>query len=93
MKYYMWGVLAMASLVAALFFLRYWRSSRDRLFAFFAIAFFLMTLEWTVSGVLGVSEESRHFYVLLLRILAFVAIIVGVLDKNQRDRRHAGASR
>jgi hypothetical protein len=93
MKYYMWGVLAMASLVAALFFLRYWRSSRDRLFAFFAIAFFLMTLEWTVSAVLGVSEESRHFYVLLLRILAFVAIIVGVLDKNQRDRRHAGASR
>mgnify|MGYP006159526407 CR=1 FL=1 len=30
----------MASLVAALFFLKFWRRSRDRLFAMFAAAFF-----------------------------------------------------
>ena len=44
MKFFVWGVLAMGSLVPALFFLRYWRSSRDRLFAFFAVAFGLMAL-------------------------------------------------
>ena len=89
MKYYMWGLLAMASLVPALFFLRYWRSSRDRLFAFFAVAFALMALEWTLSALYG-TDLSDHFYVLLLRILAFVAIIIGVLDKNQREGRQAG---
>jgi hypothetical protein len=90
MKFYVWGVLAMASLVPALFFLRYWRSSRDRLFAFFAIAFGLMALQWTLSVLEG-TDEADHSYVLLLRILAFVAIIVGVLDKNHRERRASGS--
>ena len=31
MRTFMWGVLAMASLVSALFFLRFWRESRERL--------------------------------------------------------------
>lgn len=86
MKYYVWGVLSMGCLVAALFFMRYWRSSRDRLFVFFAAAFALMGLQWTVSSLLGV-EETHHADLLILRILAFISIIVGILDKNRRDRR------
>lgn len=31
--------------VAGLFFLRFWRRSRDRFFAFFAAAFWLMALQ------------------------------------------------
>jgi hypothetical protein len=31
------GAIAMASLVAALFFLRFWRDTKDRLFLFFSI--------------------------------------------------------
>jgi len=89
MKFFVWGVLAMGCLVPALFFLRYWRSSRDRLFAFFAIAFGLMALEWLLAA-LGGTDEADHFQVLLLRILAFVAIIIGVLDKNRRQRRVPG---
>ncbi|HEY7928405.1 MAG TPA: DUF5985 family protein [Steroidobacteraceae bacterium] len=85
MKFFVWGLLAMGSLVPALFFLRYWRSSRDRLFAFFAVAFGLMALEWLLAS-LGGTDEADHFQVLLLRILAFVSIIIGVLDKNHRDR-------
>jgi hypothetical protein len=85
MKFYVWGVLAMASLAPALFFLRYWRSSRDRLFAFFAVAFGLMALQWTLSALTG-TDEADHSYVLLLRILAFASIIIGVLDKNHRER-------
>ena len=89
MKFFVWGVLAMGSLVPALFFLRYWRSSRDRLFAFFAVAFGLMALEWLLAALWG-TDEADHFQVLLLRILAFVAIIVGVLDKNRRQRGFPG---
>jgi hypothetical protein len=85
MKFFVWGLLAMGSLVPALFFLRYWRSSRDRLFAFFAVAFGLMALEWLLAS-LGGTDEADHFQVLLLRILAFVSIIIGVLDKNHRER-------
>ena len=33
------GAVAMASLVIALFFLRFWRDSRDRFFLYFALSF------------------------------------------------------
>ena len=35
------GVIATASVAAALFFLRFWRASRDPLFLAFALAFFI----------------------------------------------------
>ncbi len=35
----MLGAAATASLVAALFFLRFWRQSRDSLFLWFSVAF------------------------------------------------------
>ena len=35
------GAIAAMSLVAALFFLRYWKSTRDRFFLFFALSFFI----------------------------------------------------
>jgi hypothetical protein len=86
MKYYMWGLLAMSTLVAAIFFWHYWRTTRDRLFAFFSASFALMALQWTASALAG-TDEIKHPYLLLLRLGAFVSIIVGVLDKNRRDQR------
>jgi Family of unknown function (DUF5985) len=35
------GAIAMASLVAGLFFLRFWKDTKDRLFLFFSISFFV----------------------------------------------------
>jgi hypothetical protein len=39
------GAVSMGFFIAAGFFFRFWRESRDRLFAFFATAFFLMALD------------------------------------------------
>jgi hypothetical protein len=85
MKYYVWGTLAMACLVAALLFLRQWRNTRDRLFLFFAAGFALMALQWTAASLAGTAEQS-HSYLLLPRLLAFISIIIAVIDKNRRDR-------
>ena len=86
MKYYVWGVLAMSTLVAAMFLLHYWRTTRDRLFGFFAAAFAVMSAQWTASALAG-TDEVHHPYPLLLRLCAFLMIIAGVMDKNRRDRR------
>jgi len=86
MKYYLWGSLAMSSLVVGLFFLHHWRITRDRLFAFFAAAFALMALQWTATALTG-TDEQNHSYLLLLRLCAFVSIIIGVMDKNRRNSR------
>jgi Family of unknown function (DUF5985) len=84
MKYYMWGVLAMGCLVVAMLFLRYWRTSHQRLFVFFSAAFALLSVQWTLSALSG-TDEANHADLLILRIFAFLCIIAGVLDRNRRD--------
>jgi hypothetical protein len=85
MRHFLWGALAMSSAIAALFFLRYWRISRDRLFVYFSIAFAAMALNWIGLAVVDPSVETRH-QLYLLRLAAFVLIIIGIVDKNQRSR-------
>lgn len=83
MNEFLWGALAMASWVAGLFFLQFWRSTRDRLFLFFCLAFWVFSLTWIGLGVLQPPLESRH-YTYVFRLLAFALIIVGIVDKNRR---------
>ena len=83
-KQFCWGVLTMASLVATLLFLRYWKVSRDRLFAFFAFA--LLAINWLVLAAVYPAFEARHL-IYLIRLAAFIFIIVGILDKNRRALR------
>ncbi len=75
------GAMSAGYAMAGLFFLRFWWRTRDRLFAAFAVAFWLMALNQAVAGF------SRHAHAensaaYLLRLAAFVLIIVAVLSKN-----------
>jgi hypothetical protein len=80
------GALALSAWVAGLFFLRFWRSSGDRLFAYFCTAFWLLALNWLGLGLVHWLPETRH-QVFLVRLLAFVLIIVAIVDKNRRANR------
>lgn len=79
------GVSAAAAWAAGLFFLRFWQESRDRLFAFFGGAFWLLALSWTLLAVISPTEESRP-YVYGLRLLAFLLIIAATVEKNRARR-------
>lgn len=79
------GALAFASWVAGLFFLRFWRLSRDRLFVFLCAAFWLLGVNWLSLAANHWVPETRH-QAFLVRLLAFVLIIIGVIDKNRRGR-------
>lgn len=83
-RLFFWGALFMACATAAVFFLRYWRSTGDRLFAFFAVAFAVMALNWVSLAFIDPGEELRHI-LYLLRLLAFVLIAVGIVDRNRRS--------
>lgn len=76
------GAIAMASLVAAMFFLRFWQNTRDRFFLFFAVSFFVEALNRVALGLTAVSEEDQPFFY-LIRLCAFVLIIVAIMDKNR----------
>jgi hypothetical protein len=86
MQQFLWGTAAMGCWVAGLFFLRFWRTSLDRLFLFFGAAFWVFGLNWVWLAVANVAVESRH-QVYLLRLVAFALIILGIVDKNRRTKR------
>ncbi|MGH6986724.1 MAG: DUF5985 family protein [Caulobacteraceae bacterium] len=81
------GALCAGFLVAAGFFLSFWRRTRDGLFAAFSIAFLLMAANQGFTGFTHTArgEDAAAF---LLRLAAFGVIILGVLAKNaQRNPR------
>ncbi len=78
---FMSGALTLGFIVAALFFLRFWRRTRDRLFLAFAIAFVLLALNQALAQWLGAADE-RVGYTYLLRVIGFVLILAAVVDKN-----------
>ena len=75
------GAVTMGYLVAALFFVRFWSKSRDRLFLAFAVAFVLLALNQLLALLLGAADE-RIGYTYLLRVLGFVLILAAIVDKN-----------
>lgn len=76
------GAIGMASLVAGLLFARYWRSTRDRFFLFFAASFCVEGINRFLMGASpSASEYQPLFY--LIRLGAFLLIIVAIVDKNR----------
>ncbi len=75
------GVITAGFLVASLFFLRFWRRTRDGLFAIFAAAFVLLALNQALAVLLELGREELG-WVYLLRIAAFTLIIIGIVRKN-----------
>jgi hypothetical protein len=76
----------MACVVVAIFFFHYWRTSRDRLFAYFCVAFTAMALDWLGHAVLSQRDPLRSD-VYALRLFAFIVILVAIIDKNRQARR------
>jgi len=77
------GAACMACLTIALFFLRFWRRTHDRLFLLFSGAFLLLMVERIILVTIGSSHEFAP-YVYVIRLLAFTLIIAAVIDKNRR---------
>lgn len=79
MNEYLHGALAMASFTAGLFFLRYFRATRDRLFLCFCVAFWLLSANWTLPTLAASLLPYAH----VLRFAAFALIAYGVVVKNR----------
>lgn len=80
------GAIAASSIIAALFFFRYWRTSRDRLFLFFALSFSIEGVSRAVLGLTGGIGEDRPTYY-LIRLATYGLILLAILDKNRPRRK------
>jgi uncharacterized membrane protein HdeD (DUF308 family) len=75
------GAIAMASLVAGMFFLRFWRVTGDRLFLYFAISFLVEGINRAALGMSGNPNEGRPFFY-FVRFLSFLLILIAIAQKN-----------
>lgn len=76
------GAIAVSSLVAGMFFFRFWRSSKDRFFLYFALSFGIEGLNRVALGLVGASEDGPFFYG--VRIIAYGLIVAAIWQKNRR---------
>jgi hypothetical protein len=76
------GAIAVASLLASLFFLRFWRQTRDRFFLYFALSFAVEGLNRIALGLLvDAREDNPIFY--SVRIVAYGLILAAIWQKNR----------
>ena len=80
------GLLVMGYAVAGLFFLRFWRETRDRLFGIFAGAFWLLAVQRLLLALLQDPNDER-LWLYGIRLLAFVLILFAIIDKNRGTRQ------
>ena len=78
------GAVTLGYIVAAAFFLRFWRKTAERLFLAFAAAFALFALNQALAYAFTVIVEPASL-VYALRVLAFLIIIGAIVDKNVRS--------
>ncbi|MBW6426057.1 hypothetical protein KX729_32305 [Rhizobium sp. XQZ8] len=77
------GLITMGFLVSGLFFIRFWVRTRDQLFAAFAAAFWLLAANQALLALSDLPVEERS-WMYLLRLAAFVLIILAIALKNRR---------
>jgi membrane-associated PAP2 superfamily phosphatase len=76
------GAVSLGFLVCALFFLRFWRRTRDGLFMAFALAFSLLGLGQAILALANIPTEERGS-IYLIRLAAFALILIAIVRKNR----------
>jgi predicted permease len=76
------GFATLGYLTLGLFFLKFWRRTRDSFFAIFAFAFWLLAANEIAYPSTDAAREYGWIYV--MRLAAFVLIIIATIRKNMR---------
>ena len=79
------GAVALGFAACALFFLRFWRRTREQLFLAFAVAFLLLGAGQTILALANIGTEERGS-IYLLRLIAFLLILVAIYRKNRSSQ-------
>jgi hypothetical protein len=81
---YLAGMVSAGFLACGLFFAKFWWRSRDVLFMAFTGAFWLLALNAALVVLMPEPDERRTWFY-LLRIAAYLLIVVAIVRKNAVD--------
>jgi hypothetical protein len=76
------GIIVTCSLVAAAFFARFWRASRDVLFLAFAVAFLLEGLN-RIAFLFLDNPNAGDVVIYTVRLLSYLLILAAIANKNR----------
>jgi hypothetical protein len=76
------GLIVMGDLIAALFFARFYRDSRDRLFLWFSAGFMLLAVQRSALAAADLLPLDPLWYY-VIRLLAFLLFLGAIVDKNR----------
>jgi hypothetical protein len=79
------GAIACASITVGLFFLRFWKSTHDRFFLYFALSFWIQGANRIHIGLKGATNEDDAA-IYLIRLAAYLLILIAIWDKNRNPR-------
>ena len=79
------GFVVMGLLVAGLFFMRFWKQTRDSLFLAFAWAFWLLAAAQALLALSASFVEDRS-WIYLIRLAAFLLILSAIWRKNRATK-------
>jgi uncharacterized membrane protein HdeD (DUF308 family) len=75
------GVIVAASIIAGLFFLRFWRDTGDSFFLAFGASFILEGLS-RMAALFLPEPKQGSLWLYLVRLLAYLLILFAILRKN-----------
>ncbi|MDF2757117.1 MAG: conserved rane protein of unknown function [Nitrospira sp.] len=76
------GAVIMGDVLAALFFVRFWKMTGDRFFLFFSASFLAIAVSRVVVDE-SIPPFGMEAFGYLIRILSYLFIIAGILYKNR----------
>lgn len=80
---FMSGGIVVGSVAVGMFFVRYWRSTKDRFFLFLALSFSIEAVNRLVIAFGNTWNEAEPFHY-VVRLVSYALILVAIWDKNLR---------
>jgi Family of unknown function (DUF5985) len=78
------GMTTMGFVIAGLFFFRFWARTKDQIFIYFGLSFCLLAISQALGTLPDIRGDDRT-WIYLLRLVAFMLLIVAILSKNLRQ--------
>ncbi|RZA09087.1 MAG: hypothetical protein EOO68_01235 [Moraxellaceae bacterium] len=85
MREFLLGGTATFYFVIGLFFLRFWKTTKDRFFLFFAMSFLIECANRaSLYLFFNMQEDTSTYY--LIRLFVYSLIVVAIIDKNRPNK-------
>jgi len=79
------GALTLGYFLIGVYFFRFWRDTRDRLFALFGVAFWILAIQRMAIVFVMNKGDAEQTWIYIIRLSAYILILYAIVDKNRAE--------